>query len=265
MEKTDIMSKENYSFEDLLEIMKILRSEEGCPWDREQTHKSIRKNLIEETYEVIEGIDNEDDEILIEELGDLLLQVVFHCRIAEEEQSFSVAEVTDSVCKKLIRRHPHIFAVANADNAEAAVDNWENIKKNEKGVETFTEQMQRICSMPALMRAQKVVGKAAKSGFDWDGMEGALKKVEEERAEFTEAVKAGDREAAFEEAGDMLFATVVAVRKAGIESEEALTFATNKFISRFSRVEALSKEQGKNMANLSEEELVALWQEAKNI
>ena len=265
MEKTDIMSKENYSFEDLLEIMKILRSEEGCPWDREQTHKTIRKNLIEETYEVIEGIDKEDDDILIEELGDLLLQVVFHCRIAEEEKSFSIAEVTDAVCKKLIRRHPHIFAVAAADNADAAVDNWENIKKNEKGVETFTEQMQRICSMPALMRAQKVVGKAAKSGFDWDSIDGALQKVEEERAEFTEAVKEGNKEAAFEEAGDMLFATVVAIRKSGIESEEALTFATDKFISRYSHVESLVKEQGKDMAQLSEEELVAFWKEAKKI
>ncbi len=263
MVKTDIMSKENYSFEDLLEIMKILRSEDGCPWDREQNHKSIRKNLIEETYEVLEGIDKEDDCILTEELGDLLLQVVFHCRIAQEDQRFSIAEVIDGVCKKLIRRHPHIFAVANASDAEAAVDNWENIKKSEKGVETFSEQMKRICSMPALMRAQKVAGKAEKSGFAWGTFKAALEKVEEEKAEFSLAVAENNKEAAFEEAGDMLFASVVAARKAGIECEEALTAATDKFINRYTLVEELAAQQGKTTAELSEAELLALWRKVK--
>ncbi len=261
----DIELKNAYSFEDLLEIMRVLRSEEGCPWDREQNHKSIRKNLIEETYEVIEGIDKEDDSILIEELGDLLLQVVFHCRIAEERSAFSINEVTDGVCKKLIRRHPHIFSAANAENAQAAVDNWESIKKNEKGVETYTEQMNRICSMPALMRAQKVVSKAAKSGFDWADVEGALKKVDEERAEFSCALDKADKEAAFEEAGDLLFACVSAIRKAGIESEEALTCATDKFISRYALVEELAASRGVKMSEMPEGDLVALWKEAKKL
>ncbi len=256
MEKKEYI-KDKYDFNDLLEIMSFLRSEEGCPWDRVQTHKSIRKNLIEETYEVLEGIDKDNDDILIEELGDLLLQVVFHCRIAQEEGRFNISDVTDGVCKKLVRRHPALFY---GDNTTT----WDEVKIKEKGVKAVSDSMKSVCMMPALMRAQKVSSKAAKAGFEWHREEKPFEKIDEEKKEYLEALAKGDKQSAFDEAGDLLFSCVTAIRRSGIDCEEALTASTNKFIDRFTAVENAVKADDKDMLSLSDDELVEYWIKAKN-
>lgn len=249
--------KDTYNFNDLLKIMEVLRSPGGCPWDSAQTHKSIRKNLIEETYEVLEGIDKSDDDILVEELGDLLLQVVFHCRIAEEENRFDINDIINGICKKLVRRHPAIFL---GDE----VTTWDDVKTLEKGNKGMSDSMKSICSMPALMRAQKVSGKAAKAGFEWHDADKPFEKIDEEKKEYIEAVNKGDKEAAFEEAGDLLFSCVTAIRRSGIECEEALTASTNKFIDRFTAVENAVKSDNKDMLSMTDDQLIDYWKKAKN-
>lgn len=258
MIKKEEFPKKHYEFADLLDLMTLLRDpQEGCPWDRVQTHKSIRKNLIEETYEVLEGIDKSDDDILVEELGDLLLQVVFHCRMAEEENRFSMDDVINGICEKLVRRHPYIFP------SDIGAETWDDVKKLEKGEATVSDNLRRVCSMPALMRAQKIVSKAAKAGFTWKSDQGALYKIDEEKQEYIEAVKNGDSQNSFEEAGDLLFACVAAISRSGAECEEALTASTDKFIDRFSAVEQAVKSDNKDMKSLSEDELVSYWCRAK--
>ena len=269
-EEKALQIKENYTFDDLLTIMSILRAPGGCPWDIEQTHQSIRKNLIEEAYEVCEGIDSNDDAILCEELGDLLLQVVFHAQIAQDDNRFTINEVADGVCKKLIRRHPHIFADVKADTSDQVLENWDQIKKAEKAKKgessTASGIMKHIFrGMPALMRAQKVQGRAAKVGFDWDTAEQAADKLSEERDELFEAVTQKDKQAAAEEAGDLLFAAVNVVRKCGVDAEEALSMATDKFIARFTQVEQRVEADGKQMSELPLEELDKYWDAVKGI
>ena len=167
MNKTELVNKDQYTFEDLVYIMELLRAPDGCPWDREQDHRSIRKNFIEETYEVCEAIDTDDGELLCEELGDVLLQVVFHARISEEEGEFTVNEVISGVCKKLIHRHPHIFADVVADTSEEVLKNWEDIKRQEKGRRRISEVLSGVCScLPALMRMQKLVKKSRQNGYE---------------------------------------------------------------------------------------------------
>lgn len=260
--------KENYRLEDLVSIMAVLRAPGGCPWDREQTHRSIRKNLIEEAYEVCEGIDNDDDAILCEELGDLLLQVVFHAQIAQEDGRFSIDDVADGICKKLIRRHPHIFADVKAETSDQVLETWDQVKKAEKAKKgesaTAAGIMKHIFrGMPALMRAQKVQGRAAKVGFDWDTVQEAAEKLTEERDELFAAVAAADKQAAMEEAGDLLFAAVNVIRKCGIDSEEALSLATDKFIGRFTQVEKQVEADGKQMSDLPLAELDKYWDAVK--
>ncbi len=256
--------KERYGVEDLCKIMALLRSEEGCPWDRVQTHESIRKNFIEETYEAIEAIDLKDYDLMREELGDVLLQVVFHARMEEEAGRFDFQDVADGICKKLIERHPHIFSDVQADTAGEVLKNWDEIKKRKKGQNTQSEVMQSVSrALPSLMRSAKVQQKAAKVGFDWPNEEGALCKLEEEVCELREAVSSGDRAAAREELGDVLFSAVNVSRFLDADAEETLTGACDKFIARFERVEALAKEQGHSMQELTLKELDALWDEAK--
>ena len=254
--------KEKYGISDLLEIMKILRSDEGCPWDREQDHASIKSSLIEETYEVIEAINKNDDELLCEELGDVLLQVVFHAQLSSEENAFDFSDVTDGVCKKLIERHPHVFGnVEVKDSAEVLV-NWDAIKSESKNRKTTTDKMLSIPrELPALMRSAKVQQKAAKAGFDWDNADGAFDKVLEETAELRQAFADGSNVS--EELGDLLFSAVNVSRFVGVDAEEALTVATDKFIDRYIIVERLAKERGIDMAASSIEELDKLWDEAK--
>ncbi len=260
--------KEKYQLNDLVDIMRILRAPGGCPWDREQTHRSIRKNLIEEAYEVCEGIDNDDDAILCEELGDLLLQVVFHARIAEEDGRFNIDDVADGICKKLIRRHPHIFADVKAETSDQVLETWDQVKKAEKAQKGESASASGIMKhifrgMPALMRAQKVQGRAAKVGFDWDTAQEAAVKLTEERDELFAAVSQADKQASIEEAGDLLFAAVNVIRKCGVDAEEALSLATDKFIGRFTQVEKCVEADGKQMAELPLEELDKYWDAVK--
>lgn len=256
--------KEKYNIDDLLEIIRILRQPYGCPWDKEQTHKSIRKDFIEETYEVIEAINKEDTELLKEELGDVLMQVVFHAQIETEEGRFNFSDVCDGICKKMIVRHPHVFANDNAETSDDVLVKWDEIKKKTKNQKTQSSVIESIPKeLPALMRAQKVQKKAADVGFDWDDISGAFDKISEETQEVKEALRSGDKEAVLDEMGDLLFSCVNVARFAKVDSEEALTHTTEKFITRFKIVESLAAERGIDMEQASLEVLDELWDEAK--
>lgn len=260
----DIEEKSNYKFEDLVKIMELLRGENGCPWDREQTHKSIRQNFIEETYEVIEAIDTEDPSLLCEELGDVLLQVVFHSRMSEEEGGFNIDDVCDGICKKLIIRHPHVFGDVSADTTEKVLNNWDAIKMRTKSQKTQADAIDSVAkSLPALMRSQKIQQKAAKVGFDWDNVEGALDKISEETEELKRAIASGDRENQAEELGDLLFSVVNVSRFLKVDSEKALYDACEKFAARFRKVEQLAAESGLDMKTAGIEALDKLWDKAK--
>ncbi len=258
--------KDKYGIDDLLEIMSVLRSPGGCPWDAEQTHESIKKDFIEETYEVIEAINKKDKTLLEEELGDVLLQVVFHAQIEKEEGSFDFSNVCDGVCKKLIERHPHVFGEVQVSGTEDVLTNWDEIKRKSKGQKTQGSSMLKVPKeLPALMRSQKIQSKAKKAGFDWDNVDGALEALESEIKELKEAMKKGEKKDITEEFGDMLFSCVNVARFIDVDSEEALNLSTEKFISRFLVVEKLAKERDIDMKNTSIEELDKLWVEAKKI
>ena len=259
-----LMSKETpYTYEDLITVVELLRSEGGCPWDMEQTHKSIRNDFIEETYEVIEAIDTEDPALLREELGDVLLQVVFHARIEEEQDVFGMPEVANDICAKLIHRHPHVFGSLEVENSAEVLRNWEAIKGEEKQRITMTDKLRAIPPMyPALMRAQKVGKKAA--CFDFETTEAVYDKLDEEIAEVKAAAASGDADAVAEELGDLLLTVTSLARKLGVKSEEALFHATNKFIDRFEIVENAVLAAGKNMEELSMAELDAIWDSIKH-
>ncbi len=263
----NFLFKPQYNVNDLLEIMDILRGEDGCPWDREQTHQSIRKNFIEEVYEVCEAIDENDRSLLKEELGDVLLQVVFHCRMEKEQGNFDFDDVADGICKKLIVRHPHIFSGGDkCASADEVLVNWENIKNSQKGMKSRTQSMENVPRvLPALMRAQKVQSRAAKSGFDYPDLRYALSDLVSELSELMRAAADGDARATAEELGDLLFSCVNISRFLSLDSEEVLTAATDKFISRFSQVEQLAEVKGVDMANADISELDMLWNEAKKI
>ena len=252
-----MQKKERYTFEDLKEIMKQLRQK--CPWDRKQTHESLKKYLIEETYEVIDAIDRKDWEALKEELGDLLLQPVFHARLAEEEGRFNIDDVVDHLCKKLIERHPHVFGDQEAKTAEEVLKNWEKRKLERRS--SVLEGVPK--HLPALMRAEKLQKKAAKVGFDWRNIEDVKKKVKEEWQEFWQALESGNKEEIEHEFGDLLFALVNLARFLKIDPEEALQKANERFIKRFSHVERRVKESGKPWEEFSLEELDRFWEEAK--
>lgn len=258
--------KDNYNVDDLIEIMQLLRSPGGCPWDAEQTHKSIRKDFIEETYEVIEAINKDDKELLKEELGDVLLQVAFHTQIEKEQGSFGFDEVADGICKKLIERHPHVFGDVNVSSTNEVLDNWDTIKRKSKGQKTQGSSMLKVPKeLPALMRAQKIQSKAKKVGFDWDDISGAFDALENEIRELKDAMKSGSAEDVKMEMGDLLFSAVNVSRFLGVESEEALTLSNEKFISRFVQVEKLCEDRGIDMKSSTLEELDKLWDEAKII
>lgn len=258
--------KESYDIFDLINIVGILRSPNGCPWDREQDHKSIRRDLLEETYEVIEAINKENRDMLLEELGDILLQVVFHTQIERENGSFDFDDVADGICKKMIERHPHVFGSVSADTSEQVLENWDVIKKKTKQQKTQTESMLSVPrEFPALMRADKIQKKASKVGFDWDYVDGAFDKVSEELDELKEAVANGDGANIREELGDLLFSVVNVSRFVGVDSEEALTASTDKFIKRFGKVEQMAKEKNLDMKNTELSELDKLWDSAKDV
>lgn len=262
----DFQQKDRYEFSDLVKIVKLLRGENGCPWDKEQTHESIRQNFIEETYEAIEAIDTKDTELLKEELGDVLLQVVFHAVMEEETGSFDVNDVADGICKKLIIRHPHVFSDVVANDTEQVLKNWDNIKMQTKSQKTQTQAMQSVSkSLPALMRSQKLQQKAAKVGFDWENVDGALEKLEEEIGELRQAIKNNDKANQSEELGDVLFSAVNVSRFLKIDSEKALYDSCEKFVSRFEKVEKAAQEQNIDMKNADLNTLDSLWDKAKEI
>ena len=252
--------KSRYTMQDLLEIVEMLRRRDGCPWDREQTHASIRNNFIEETYEVVDAIDRKDTDNLREELGDVLLQVVMHAQMEQEIGRFTFDDVVHDVCFKLVERHPHVFGAVSAENGEQALDSWEAVKRRSKQQETYTQTLQSVpMAFPALMRAQKVQKRAAKAGFDWPTVDGALDKIREE----TEELIGTDADHRQEELGDLLFAVVNAARFYKVDSEQALQAATDKFIARFAQVEELARERGIEMKTASLETLDVLWDEIK--
>ena len=257
----DFHCKEHYDIQDLIAVMALLRAPGGCPWDREQTHQSIRRNMLEEAYEAVEAIDQDDPEHLKEELGDVLLQVVFHAQMAQEAGRFTFADVVDGVTQKMVFRHPHVFGSVHAENTDQALDTWDAQKREEKDQRTAGDTLDAVArSLPALIRAEKVQNKAAKAGFDWPEAGPALEKVAEEARELQRAAQ-GDGDAA-EELGDLLFAAVKAGRFLGLDSEQALHQACEKFIRRFRRVESLCG--GTPMDQLPLSQLEDFWSQAKH-
>ena len=258
----DFQKKEKYNFNDLLRIMEILRAPDGCMWDREQDHQSIRRNFIEETYEVCEAIDEQDPEHLKEELGDVLLQVVFHTQMEKEKGVFDIGDVADGICKKLIYRHPHIFGSVEVGSSEEILRNWDELKRKEKHQETDTSALESVAkSLPGLIRAEKLQKKAAKVGFDWENAQGALEKVEEELDEVKRAV-AGDGDPE-EELGDLLFAAVNVARHLKVDPERAMEKTCNKFVRRFAEMERQAQQENKALSDLSLTELDTLWNRSK--
>ena len=251
-----------YLYDDLCKIMERLRAPDGCPWDREQTHASIKRDLIEECYELCDAIDDEDDAHIIEELGDVLMLVVFHATIAKEQGRFDEDDVSDGIVKKLIYRHPHVFGDVTATSSGEVLKNWEALKAAERHQTTQTEVM---CSVPkrfpALMRAEKVQKKARKVGFDWADAREAFPKIAEETEELSEAIRRGTNVA--EEAGDLLFAAVNVIRLLGLDPEQTLHAATDKFIARFGRMEQLVCADQKRLGDLSLHEMDKYWERVK--
>lgn len=258
----DFQCKPSYNVGDLALIVAILRAPGGCPWDREQTHASIRPNMLEEAYEVCEAIDQNDPDHLKEELGDVLLQVALHAQMERETGSFTLDDVADGICKKLIFRHPHVFGDVHAENADQALDAWDAMKRVEKSQTTYTDTLRAVArALPALWRAEKVQKKAKKAGFDWPDAQGAVDKLSEEIGEL-QAAMAGQGDVT-EELGDLLFACVNVARFLAVDPEQALTQATDKFTDRFAQVEEKARAQGRDMKDMTLSQLDQLWEEAK--
>ena len=254
--------KEAYDTEDLRRIVRILRAPGGCPWDQVQTHESIRRNFIEEAYEVAEAIDEGNSAHLKEELGDVLLQVLFHASIEEDAGRFDLDDVADGICKKLIFRHPHVFGDDHAETVGQVLTSWEELKRKEKGHATYADTLRGVAkSLPGLWRAEKVQSKAEKAGFEWPSALEAMDKLSEELEELKTAVK--EQTNVKEELGDLLFAAVKVARFFQIDAEEALAGTCEKFIRRFAGVETAAAARGTAMDRLSVTELMALWDEEK--
>ena len=249
-----------------MEIMRLLRSPGGCPWDAEQTHDSIRRDFLEETYEVLDAIDRDDTAAMCEELGDILMQVVFHAQIETERGRFTAADVVDGIAQKMVYRHPHVFSGAmEADTSEQVLVNWEVLKRQEKGQRSTADAIEAVPhTLPALWRAEKVQKKTAKAGFDWNNAFDALEKLEEEVAELRRAMESGravdEAHGIREELGDALFITAKIAQMSGVDPEDALHRACDKFDRRFRAVEEAAD---KPLGEYSPEELVALWKQAK--
>ena len=245
----------------LVEIMATLRSENGCPWDRAQNHKSLRQHLLEEAYEVIETIDEEHYEKLPDELGDLLLQVIFHAQMASEEGLFNIETVLQSIINKLIRRHPHVFGEKVVETAEEQIILWEQIKINNEGKKSAIDGVPK--QLPALIRSYRVQNKAAAVGFDWEKIEPVWEKVSEEINELQNAITTGEKEKVEDELGDLLFTIVNLSRFLKINPEDALRKTINKFDGRFRKVEEDFKNRGQSLSKVSLEEMDAVWEKIK--
>ncbi len=258
--------KETYSVEDLVGIMQLLRGENGCPWDKEQNHTSIRNNLLEEAYEVADAIDRLDDTDMTEELGDLLLQIVFHCQMANERGAYDLNKVADGICKKLIYRHPHIFSNVVANTSDEVLNNWDKLKNKEKHMQSYSDTLKAVPkAFPACLRAQKVQKRASKAGYDFKSVEDTILKIEEELAVLKQALAENNTKAASDELGDLLFSVVNTARFLKTDAEQRLSDTTERFIIRFETAENLAADENKDLANLSEAELDVLWQKAKSL
>ena len=252
----DFIKKDKYSFEDFVEVVRLLRGPGGCPWDRVQTHQSIRRNFLEETYECCEALDTDDMELMKEELGDVMMQVIFHAGIEEDRGRFTLDDVCDGAVRKLVFRHPNVFGPKTEQT-------WDDMKALEKGQKTHASTLDAVArSLPALWRAEKLMKKAAKAGFQWRNAAEALDKAEEEIGELRRAMESGEGVA--EELGDVLFAAVCAGAMAEQDPEEALHSACEKFIRRFTAMEQAAGAQSRCLDTCSPEDLLRLWQEAKN-
>ncbi|MDR7855671.1 nucleoside triphosphate pyrophosphohydrolase [Tissierella sp.] len=263
--KMEKINKKVFDFNDLLCIMRLLRSEDGCPWDMEQTHESIRQSVIEEAYEVVNAIDSGDIDNIIEELGDLLLQVIFHCQIAFDEGEFSLYEVTSALANKLIYRHPHVFSKKDVENSDEVVYNWNILKYAKRDIISFTDKLKDIPKLPALMTSFKIQEKAAEIGFDWEDIQGPLTKVMEEYEEVVDAMDkfGGGAEETEGELGDLLFAVVNLSRFLDVNPEVALNRTINKFIRRFEFMEERLTEIDKTFEEMTLVEMDELWNQAK--
>ncbi|RMG57569.1 MAG: nucleoside triphosphate pyrophosphohydrolase [Deltaproteobacteria bacterium] len=250
-------------FQDLVKIMEKLRSPGGCPWDREQTHSSLREYLLEETCEVLEKIDEDDREGLKEELGDLLLQIVFHAQIAKENGDFTIHDVIDAICEKLIRRHPHVFGNEKAKTPEDVSVKWHQIKEKEGkvGSESILQGVPR--TLPSLHRCYKLTKRAARVGFDWERVEQIFDKLSEEKEELLAAIEEGDRERIEDEVGDLLFVTANIARFLGVNPELALAKTNRKFEERFNYIEKNLNKNGESLEEASLERMEELWRRAK--
>ena len=255
----DFLCKESYDLRDFVALVSYLRSPNGCPWDQVQTHESIRRNFLEETYEACEAIDAGDLVHMCEELGDVLMQVLFHTDIEREAGHFDIDDVADAACKKLVYRHPHVFRRDEPDAPD-----WDTMKQRERAQTTTAEAMDSVArSLPALWRCDKIQAKAAKTGFEWPDVHAALDKVDEETRELRAAVASGDTEAIGDELGDLLFAAVKVARFAGIDPEQAAHAACEKFIRRFSAMETAAANDGTALEQCTLEQMLSLWQQAK--
>ena len=252
----DFTRKDRYTFEDFVEVVRLLRSPDGCPWDRVQTHASIRRNFLEETYECCEAIDNDDLELMKEELGDVMMQVIFHAGIEQDRGRFDLTDVCDNAVKKLVFRHPNVFGPKTAQT-------WDDMKALEKGQKTHAATLDAVSrSLPSLWRAEKIIKKAEKAGFAWPDMESRLAKLDEEVAELHKAVR--EHSNIGEELGDVLFSVVCAAAMAEQDPETVLHSACEKFIRRFTAMEQAADAQGRRLEDCEPEEQLSLWKMAKN-
>ena len=264
IDEIPLLQKARFTYDDLVQILRLLRAPNGCPWDRAQTHESIRANMIEEAYELVDAIESGDDGKIAEEAGDVLMQGAFHSVLGEERGAFSPDDVLSGVCRKLISRHSHIFGQDRADNADNALSVWERNKTVEKGQKTPADTVRDVPKVfPAVMRAQKAAKRAAKYGYDFKDAFEAAEKVREELAELLEAIAAGDPAQIAEEAGDLLFSAVNVGRLAGADCEQSLQESTQKFIERFCRTDARVRADGKKMSELTADELWAYYERVK--
>jgi tetrapyrrole methylase family protein/MazG family protein len=249
-------------FERLVEIMDRLRGEDGCPWDREQTRETLKTYLIEEAYELLEALDADDPGLIREELGDLLFQLIFHARIASEKGEFDIWDVIDGITEKMVARHPHVFGDTEVQDSREVIQRWEELKKKEgKMKDSLLEGIPE--ALPSLLRAHRVQERVSRVGFDWEDIEGALEKVEEEFEEFRDALRKSERQQIEEELGDLFFSLVNLSRFVGINPEEALRKTVTKFARRFRYIEKKAEESSRSLSEMSLEEMEKIWQEAK--
>ena len=262
------MTEDKKNIQDLIELVDILRGEDGCPWDKVQTHSSIKNAIVEESYEVLDAIEKNDYKAMTEELGDVLFQVIFHASIEKNNGKFTLEDIITGIYNKMVFRHPHVFQKENnkVETVNDVLNNWDEIKRKEKNIETYTDELKSVAiALPALVRANKIQNKAGKLGFDFEKIEDVFKKVKEELGEVKEEYKKNDRDNLEKEVGDLLFSCVNVARFLKINPEEALNKSTEKFINRFGKIEEEAKKQGRDFKELSLDEKNEIWENIKKL